>query len=779
MMRQTTRWFLVSFVALFGAAGGCGRAERSTGSQTNWLNPCNQDADCGAGECWCHVCSAPCAADDECASGSCRATEDLGCAGPSTSPLLCVVECSTQADCRGRGPGIECVNGACLPTQAPGAAGAGTGGTGGATSGGAPSAGAGGSAKSGAGGSAKSGAGGSAKSGAGGASSGSGNATAGEAGQGGAPPEGPVGPRLAVAGNQACFVSGGKVYCLGDNQRGQLGVAPPFQAFLPTGSAEVPYLNDIAGVAVSGFHSCAFTNSGQVYCWGANDSNEVGSPSATPLTCTYKTVDQACQPTPTLVPGVDHVVGLALNNRVSCAVISDGSVRCWGDASDLEPWLSTLASVKSLSIGKTARDQPLIACAALEGGELSCNFDLPVEVSAWGKTRTLKLGGVSTGAVIPAFGCALGTDGGVTCFGDDSSGQLGDSAGAASRALAEGVTDLAVGANHACALLSDGRLECWGDNATGAAGGYPLASPSCGDTTCEAAPRIVDGLPPLVAVGGSDTIACGLAVDNTLWCWGGADTNSTISTFRTFGGPVRVVGPWEGDACSSILGDVVASGHLAQSGSCTTDDDCVAIPLDVPCDHTCDIAPTLKIGAPDLQTILGNLNDNVCPSAADAGCASPQLACPEQNLRVVCDNGACTLDDPERTGCADHCACTIERRVYSRSPAIVCDGFSLSILDWENCGNCDGSYEYVVVANRGGSAFDGDAVLSFAQVADGGAPVLPADRAVTLHLGPGAHSDPIRIDNGSNGYVAVHISTPGDCEPDDNETIFEFRNACP
>jgi hypothetical protein len=224
---------------------------------------------------------------------------------------------------------------------------------------------------------------------------------------------------------------------------------------------------------------------------------------------------------------------------------------------------------------------------------------------------------------------------------------------------------------------------------------------------------------------------------------------------------VRVAGPWEagGEACASLLEGVYES-YWYEGTQCVTDDDCVAVPLDLPCAHTCDIAPVAKLQAQYLQRALDMVRSTACSASADAGCPSPQVTCPAKELRSVCVSGFCAFDDPARTGCTDQCACAIER---SRGPADpVCDGFHLWITDAENCGQCEGSWVYLAIGNRGRATFDGSVTLSFLSIADG-APLVPEDRTLTLHLGPDEVSDPIRIDSKAKGYVDVFLGAPGDC----------------
>src|SRR6185437_12531605 len=82
--------------------------------------------------------------------------------------------------------------------------------------------------------------------------------------------------------------------------------------------------------------------------------------------------------------------------------------------------------------------------------------------------------GLSSGIAAIAAGqyqtCALTTSGGVQCWGENDSGQLGNGSTVDSHVpvgvvgLSTGVAAISVGFSEACAVTTTGGALCWGDN---------------------------------------------------------------------------------------------------------------------------------------------------------------------------------------------------------------------------------------------------------------------------------------------------------------------------
>lgn len=304
---------------------------------------------------------------------------------------------------------------------------------------------------------------------------------------------------LAVsAGEQhTCAVlEGGAVRCWGDNSRGQLGTGDTQASLEPV---EVPGLGaNVVAVACGQSHSCALHAGGQVTCWGANDRLQLGGGSVTHSSHAVPVEGLPANLT-ALTAGATH----------TCASTAAGEAWCWGSNSSGE--LGDGQSGTGRSSGPVrVEGLPGPARALAPGGGHTCARVGDGEVACWGSNVTGALGddtaldsvrpvrpvGLSPGVRQVragwAFTCAVGADGGVRCWGQNQSGQLGDgtrlhrAAPVRVTGLPEEAVDIAAGMTSACAVLRGGRVWCWGGNAQGQLGD--------GSQTDPVAPVAVEGL---------------------------------------------------------------------------------------------------------------------------------------------------------------------------------------------------------------------------------------------------------------------------------------------
>ncbi len=241
----------------------------------------------------------------------------------------------------------------------------------------------------------------------------------------------------------------------------------------------------------AGLHACAVVQAGTVFCWGSNLFGETGSDPSTPALST-----------PTEVAGLTDVVEVRAGTYSTCARKRDGSVWCWGQN-----------QAGQLGHAPTAGDQ---TC-----GSAPCN-PVPQPVA------NLEAKAIDVG---DRFACALVAGGTISCWGDDTYGELGSviDAGATSvptpvlPVSLSGATSVSAGLDpHACAVFQQGRVACWGENHLGALGHDPGFDPTCAqnDVPCQASPFTVFGVVGATAVRAGVGVTCALLDGGAVSCWG-------------------------------------------------------------------------------------------------------------------------------------------------------------------------------------------------------------------------------------------------------------------
>ncbi|HHH10826.1 MAG TPA: hypothetical protein ENK23_01955, partial [Sorangium sp.] len=76
---------------------------------------------------------------------------------------------------------------------------------------------------------------------------------------------------IAPGDSHVCVLAAGRVYCAGNNQYGQLGQGHD-QA--ETAMVQVALLPPISKLVTRRNTSCALSEQGVLYCWGANDQGQ-------------------------------------------------------------------------------------------------------------------------------------------------------------------------------------------------------------------------------------------------------------------------------------------------------------------------------------------------------------------------------------------------------------------------------------------------------------------------------------------------------------------------
>jgi alpha-tubulin suppressor-like RCC1 family protein len=129
-----------------------------------------------------------------------------------------------------------------------------------------------------------------------------------------------LGNVLAISGggSHTCAVlADGTVQCWGNGYDGQLGQG----AFVPSlAPVQVSGISTAVTVRAGWAHTCALLQDGSVWCWGDNGAGQLGNGT------------MQGSSTPVRVSGVAGAVGVTAGWwHHSCAILADGSVKCWGE----------------------------------------------------------------------------------------------------------------------------------------------------------------------------------------------------------------------------------------------------------------------------------------------------------------------------------------------------------------------------------------------------------------------------------------------------------------
>jgi alpha-tubulin suppressor-like RCC1 family protein len=134
-------------------------------------------------------------------------------------------------------------------------------------------------------------------------------------------PHGLGGSVVQIATGQAhtcALKSDGTLWCWGDNTGGQLGDGTFTARLTPV---QVTALgNTVQKIATGGFHTCVIKNDGTPWCWGDNESGQVGDGTFTTRTL----------PVP-ITPPASPFVEISGGEYHTCARAIDNSIWCWGD----------------------------------------------------------------------------------------------------------------------------------------------------------------------------------------------------------------------------------------------------------------------------------------------------------------------------------------------------------------------------------------------------------------------------------------------------------------
>ena len=292
------------------------------------------------------------------------------------------------------------------------------------------------------------------------------------------------------AHHTCALASDSKAYCWGNNTDGRLGDGSTTQRTSPVAVSQgaIPAGLTIRQISAGVSHSCAIASDNKAYCWGNNDSGQLGDGTTT----------QRSEPVAVLqgaIPAGLTIRQITAGSFVTCAIASDNKAYCWGNN-------------ERGQIGDNTTTQRSTAVAVLQGA------------TPTGATiRQIAQGNLMT--------CAIASDDKPYCWGANGNGQLGDGTttdrlvptAVALNALPSGtlVRQVSTGIGSSCIVSTTNQAYCWGSNSSGAVGDGTTANRSTPTAIAQGA--VPSGV-TMRQISTGNEYSCAIASNSQVYCWG-------------------------------------------------------------------------------------------------------------------------------------------------------------------------------------------------------------------------------------------------------------------
>jgi alpha-tubulin suppressor-like RCC1 family protein/uncharacterized ParB-like nuclease family protein len=389
----------------------------------------------------------------------------------------------------------------------------------------------------------------------------------------------------------------GRVKCWGTNTSGQLGVGPGNEfargltpgsmgdnaAFIDFGRSRHSF---VVSITSGKDFNCALLSNGRPMCWGNDSLSQLGR--STGDNFVPESIQQGLE-----------VTQISAGENHACALNARGAITCWGANDKGQLAIGSISTPKNYDDRNVINfyGQELIATQVTAGSNHTCAILLGGDVSCWGDnangqlgfdpTTTPTLSSPSTfldlqnnrsALSISAGGnhtCAILNDDTLSCWGANSSGQIGNGNSGTDAITPTDVafdnslhaTFVAAGGEFTCAILSDSSTRCWGANGSGQLGhGDSVNTDTPGSALDFAGTRKANVL------GTGTAHSCAVLDDLTTKCWGNNssgelglessagrgtdpnDLNGIVTDVRLFD---RVVATDHSDLSSGIVNPVI------------------------------------------------------------------------------------------------------------------------------------------------------------------------------------------------------------------------------
>ena len=313
--------------------------------------------------------------------------------------------------------------------------------------------------------------------------------------------------KIATGKDHACVLAAdGGVKCWGREADGRLGNDQSGNSYhgypvdvVADGTGSL--LGDIVQVSSSGkgTHTCAVTSQGRVKCWGNGDEGKLGLRNASD-----KSIPQNVRASGSGNSLLSDIIQVATGNNHTCALTSRGEVKCWGDGDG-----GRLGNRNSTDVY-----YPVSVYAGSSGSSLLSDI---VQIS---------VGGEHT--------CALTSGGEVKCWGKGGYGRLGDQyttnrstpvsvkTASSGSSLLSNIVAISAGGHFTCALTSGGEVRCWGRQNHGQLGNGTIANTNktYAVSVVASASDTGNNLSGIVNIVAGPYHSCAVTSEGEAKCWG-------------------------------------------------------------------------------------------------------------------------------------------------------------------------------------------------------------------------------------------------------------------
>jgi alpha-tubulin suppressor-like RCC1 family protein len=286
--------------------------------------------------------------------------------------------------------------------------------------------------------------------------------------------------------------------------------------------------------------TCALLSDGTVKCWGENSAGQAGQdPDG-------NGGDDWRIATPRTVAGLTNVTQIAAGYGFACARISDGTVKCWGTNYYGQLGLGTTDNTPHFVPTAVPSLTGINRVAASSNGYHACVVSTTgSKLWCWGGNFYGQLGdGTQVNRSTPTPVCTSGsTAGSCVQMGNVSAIQLGD--------------------GHSCSRYSSGGIYCWGSNGVNQ---LNLAKPPNEYLNPTNTTLTTSHFSAPLAAGGGAT--CVVAADGSAKCFGGNSSGRLglgFTTSPTLAAPLCATS--NGTSCTASLGGI-AMISLGENHGC-------------------------------------------------------------------------------------------------------------------------------------------------------------------------------------------------------------------